>query len=101
MKTKMFRQGDVLIKEVSQTSGTLTDKGKKILAYGEVTGHTHELIGKGVEFFDDEGRVFVSVPDTASLVHQEHAELEIPQGQYKVIIQREFDIVEGTRQVSD
>lgn len=43
----MFRQGDVLLRPVTKTPGNLKkvplDKGRVILAYGEVTGHAHAI----------------------------------------------------------
>lgn len=49
----MFRQGDVLIRPVTSIPDGLKrvplDNGRMILAYGEVTGHAHAVIGD-VEF---------------------------------------------------
>lgn len=97
----LFRQGDVLLKRVDTVNGTKTQQGSKVLAYGEVTGHKHVLSGKGVQFFQKNSQVLVSVPDFAELVHEEHEKLTIPKGKYEVVIQREFDLVEGVREVVD
>jgi len=104
MKTKLYRQGDVLLKRTKQTNlGKQIAKGKHILAYGEVTGHYHELKGENTTFYDNGNEILVKVgTNNARLIHQEHAQIEIPKGIYQVIIQREFDLVEQiSRQVMD
>jgi hypothetical protein len=50
---KLYRQGDVLVQQVDEIPDGLhavpLDKGRVILAYGEVTGHAHAVVGD-VEF---------------------------------------------------
>lgn len=100
MKAALFRQGDVLLRRVNEVNGTKVNHNG-ILAYGEVTGHKHVLSGLGVQFFESSGQVAVEIPEVAELVHEEHEKLTIPKGKYEVIIQREFDLVEGVREVLD
>lgn len=103
---KQFRQGDVFVEQISciPVSARKENVKEKIVAYGEVTGHKHVIrpVGKGkVEFFTDNGLVLCSVESKAVLVHDEHAKIELGVGNYRVGVQREFDIVEGVRQVMD
>lgn len=101
---KIYRQGDVLLKEVKYIPVKQeVAKEEKVLAWGEVTGHKHLMKGKNLRFFQEQEQVFVDVPEKAqaSVVHEEHAEIQVPVGKYEVIIQREFDLVEGIRQVMD
>ena len=101
MDTKMFRQGDVLLKEITKLPNNLVVKNK-ILAYGEATGHHHRFVSEQVQVYkDNEGKQFVEVTEPSKLVHEEHAELEIPKGTYVVVTQREFDVIQGIRQVQD
>jgi hypothetical protein len=101
MENKMFRQGDVLLREVTKLPNGLVEKNK-ILAYGEATGHHHRFESVQVQVFkDDNGKQFVEVKEPSKLVHEEHAELEIPKGTYVVVTQREFDVIQGIRQVID
>lgn len=47
MKNVQIRQGDVFVRSVATVTRTgtpITDHGRVILAYGEVTGHAHEVI---------------------------------------------------------
>jgi hypothetical protein len=97
----IFRQGDVLLRGVGSVNGTKTGQGSKVLAFGEVSGHKHVLSGKGVEFYNAGGQVLVSIPKSAELVHEEHEAITVPKGVYEVVIQREFDLVEGVREVLD
>ena len=98
---KIYRQGDVLLKQIQKLPENLKVKNK-ILAYGEATGHHHRFESEQVQVFKDkEGNQFVEVVQPSKLVHEEHAEIEIPEGSYIVITQREFDIREGVRQVMD
>jgi hypothetical protein len=50
----MYRQGDIMLRSVERIPSALKkvplDKGRVILAYGEVTGHAHAVIGD-VELF--------------------------------------------------
>jgi len=93
-----YRQGDVLLVSTTETVGNTTARDEKVLAYGEVTGHKHRLHGD-VLFYEADTLEVGS--GGAKLTHEEHAELEIPAGTYKVILQREFDLLEGVRQVMD
>lgn len=102
MKTQWTaRQGDVLIiADNNAPTGTEIprDRGRVVLAYGEVTGHAHTIIDPGAALFDLaqgsdgatlEDRVLV-VPSAATLTHEEHDAIIIPPGRYRVIRQREY-----------
>ncbi|MFW9927940.1 MAG: hypothetical protein ACFFD1_00950 [Candidatus Thorarchaeota archaeon] len=99
---KTYRQGDVLLVEINKLPKNLKEKDKTI-AYGEITGHHHRFKSKQVQVFvDDENQQFVQIKKPSKLVHEEHSELEIPKGDFKVILQREYDILEeNIRQVLD
>lgn len=98
----MIRQGDVLLIPIKGLPEDLKEKDKTI-AYGEVTGHHHRFESKQVQVFVDANeQQFVQVNKPSKLIHEEHARLEVPKGKYKVVIQREFDILEDSiRQVMD
>jgi hypothetical protein len=80
-----------------------------IVAHGEVTGHSHKfdmsnhLPGIEITSF---GKISTSVGDTpefvditggpATITHEEHDALTIPQGTYQIRIVREFDHLAGT-----
>lgn len=108
---EVFRQGDVLVKRTrktpSPTAKVVTDKGRTILAYGEVTGHCHEVFTPGVDnvpgqqLFEesDVTRLLVLKRD-GELRHDEHGTISLGAGTYEVIRQREYS-PEAIRNVAD
>lgn len=95
----MYRQGDVLLRKIDKIP-TGAKKKNNTVALGEVTGHHHTFDG-GAQVFEMVGQQFVDIPKSSTLIHQEHAPITFPPGKYAVILQREFDVVEGVRQVLD
>lgn len=98
---EQIRQGDILLKKLDGIEGKPIGTGKMVLAYGEKTGHSHVLDGDVSYFENGNGQLLCRVNGNAELVHQEHKSIQIPIGDYLIIRQREYDIVEGIRQVSD
>jgi hypothetical protein len=88
----LFRHGDVVIQSVSMIPGTPAPLPHATLAHGEITGHSHRIENPAdVELYEVDGTLYLRVKSaTASLVHQEHATLQIPKGDYKVWRQREY-----------
>jgi hypothetical protein len=101
----MFRQGDVLLVPVDEipegVKQVRRDRGRVVLAYGEVTGHAHALEEPDAELLVLEERRFLRVPSGAELRHEEHSTIEVVPGLYEVVIQREYDDEEEWRQVLD
>ena len=101
---KQYRQGDVFIQSGKIRLGLKpvdSVNGRQVLAYGEATGHSHtvsELDGK--LFIDANGKMFLRTEAGCELVHQEHAPITIPPGDYAVTIQREYT-PEAVRNVQD
>ena len=97
----LIQQGDVLVTKVKEV------RGKKlkhlVLAEGEATGHCHEITSGEAELYEHEGTLFLSVKsEKAVLTHEEHHAVEIPKGDYKIGIVREYDhLLEETRRVAD
>lgn len=88
----MYRHGELILKKVSEI------KGKKlnhlILAEGEVTGHKHEIVEAEATLYQNEdGVLYLSVKsEKAKLIHPDHKTIELPQGDYEVVEQREYVI---------
>lgn len=112
-KPIMFRQGDILIMRVANNTETGAevprDKGRVVLAYGEVTGHAHAIAAPEATLFETKeqadaalalGTRILKALGPVTLSHEEHSEILIPQGTYKVIRQREY-APEALRQVAD
>lgn len=113
----MFRQGDVLLIRVPELPADVQarrrDRGRVVLAYGEVTGHAHAItktdvvhydatnpteaarqvlasVGLTVEVSEHNAPSFLEVPTGAEVEHEEHATVALPAGRYVRLTQREY-----------
>lgn len=104
-QTVMFRQGDILlvaVPEAPEGRRTKPERGRLILAYGEVTGHHHSVAVQDAELIvTDAEAVFLRIMTTTPLEHQEHGAITLPPGDYQVTRQREYQPGELPRQVAD
>jgi hypothetical protein len=90
----MWRQGDVFIERVT----TIPDLARTqplphgILVHGEVTGHSHRLRDpKSGMLFAASHDLFLDVgPTGAVIVHEEHGDIALGAGSYRVWRQREY-----------
>lgn len=93
-KKPLYRQGDVLVMKVDNIADKLKKTKKCTLALGEATGHHHTIHEGAVGFADQEqdlAKYFnVSSKNGASLTHQEHDTIVLPEGSYKVIGQFQY-----------
>ena len=125
-----YQQGDVVMFKVDEKyfidntrkdskDRTKYDGGKDthaIVAFGEVTGHKHQVNMKdmakeaGVTLsMGYNSQAGVDVPEgfqvheaPVTMTHEEHAPIELPPGYYMVRIVREFDHIAGrSRYVAD
>lgn len=90
----IIRQGDVALLLIEKIPSTAQkQEGLCILAYGEVTGHSHQ-VSRGAEIWvdvNDLGRRYLKVLDNTSLDHEEHGYALLSPGKnYEIIIQREY-----------
>jgi len=89
MKTN-YRHGDVLIIPTKKKVQGEPQK-KAVLALGEVTGHSHQMTsGKSTLFRFKEEMYLRVTSKRAALTHEEHAKIELPAGEYEVVIQRDY-----------
>lgn len=103
-----YQQGDVIITKLDDNDelGTTSQNDKveqctnksAILAYGEVTGHMHQikpvpdvLVTTITGQYKDEPHSFSIEGGSVVLTHEEHNPVELPAGKYKVRIVREFN----------
>lgn len=105
MKTKLYRQGDVLIERIAKLPTGLKKQqkpnGRIILAHGEATGHHHSLASDPADWWKtDKGEQFLTVKEETSIEHQEHAPITLTPGHYRILRQREYT-PEAIRNVAD
>jgi hypothetical protein len=88
----LYRHGDVLIRRISSLPGGVQKLTGATLAHGEVTGHSHRIQqSQSVQLWVLGSELFLEVKaPSATLVHEEHRAIEIPQGLYRVWRQREY-----------
>ena len=97
---KASRHGDVVIYPISdKEAAELKAKAKKadrengrlILAHGEVTGHAHAVVEPTASMFDlDDDSKLLELPNLTVLSHEEHKDIELPPGSYRVYQKRQY-----------
>jgi hypothetical protein len=116
---KIIRQGDVLLVPVPVPNGKPAgatpvplDKGRIVLAYGEVTGHAHAIaidpeavvntaVRKAQLHALSNGTRLLEVREPVTLTHEEHTAHTIPPGWYEVPVQVDMTIDRLPRRVGD
>lgn len=106
---QIFRHGDLLIQRVPSIPKTAKATNSRTLALGEATGHHHTFESGDVQVYDnpsvqndDPVKWFEVKSKKASLGHQEHKKIDLPQGIYSLNIEREYNPFDNViRQVTD
>lgn len=103
MNTDIYRHGDVLLKRIDKMPKGLKQLNTRILKEGEATGHMHELTSGQVSVYaDSKGQKYVQVEQEATLIHPEHNALQIKEGVYMMIEERELNVFANEiKQVTD
>ncbi|QLE40260.1 hypothetical protein FD723_07190 [Nostoc sp. C052] len=88
----LYRHGDVLIKRIVTLPVAAQKRVGATLAHGEITGHSHRIQqSNAVQLWAHGSNLFLEVKEpSATLVHEEHRAIELPQGLYRVWKQREY-----------
>lgn len=94
----MFRQGDILVRRINKLPMGLREKDNTV-ALGEVTGHSHKIMN-GKVMVDNSGNQFVIAQQGTKLVHEEHEQIPLEEGNYEIVRQREYNPIQN-RQVTD
>ncbi|MEH2239002.1 hypothetical protein [Nostoc sp.] len=90
--TILYRHGDVLIRRIVTLPVGAQRRVGATLAHGEITGHSHRIQqSHAVQLWVHGSDLFLEVKEpSATLVHEEHRAIELPQGLYRVWRQREY-----------
>lgn len=88
-----------LIKVKELPEGVKLLKGRKELAFGEITGHAHR-IDVGDLFEAKNGDLYLKVDRLATLTHEEHKAVKIEPGIYRFNIKRQYT-PDGWQNVQD
>jgi hypothetical protein len=100
-----YRQGDILITkaddfEVGEAKEVKPKNKKLILAEGELTGHHHYVNETHARMYTVGAMLYLLLEKTKLLRHQEHKQITLPPGKYKITRQREYT-PEEIRNVAD
>jgi hypothetical protein len=90
--TPHWRHGDVMVAAVEALPEGAQALPTKVLAYGEVTGHSHRIEDpRSADVYELNGVRYVRVTaESARLVHEEHKPIVLPRGIYRFWHQREY-----------
>jgi hypothetical protein len=88
----LYRHGDVLIDGVPTIPAGAQPRSDLILAYGEMTGHSHRVEpAEAARLFEHETGLYLQVTaNRATVVHEEHGPIALDAGCYRVWRQREY-----------
>ncbi|MDF5707898.1 MAG: hypothetical protein PUP90_09535 [Nostoc sp. S4] len=88
----LYRHGDVLLRRIASLPMNAQKGVGATLAHGELTGHSHRIQqSDAIQLWENGSELFLEVKQpTATLVHEEHRAIELPQGLYRVWRQREY-----------
>ncbi len=98
----MWRHGDVLIASTTSIPAAASMRPGMVLAYGEITGHSHRVHDPhSAEVWEHGGVLFLKVvADSATIIHEEHQPITLPRGLYRVWMQREYT-PQAIRRIAD
>lgn len=97
------RHGDVVIVQDDTAEASGEVRKDRILAFGEVTGHSHQIVRGSTKVRDVANAVaqrLVEVAKLSYLDHEEHKTSRLPKGKYRSGIQAQWT-PEGLRRVQD
>lgn len=90
---KVYGHGDVIIVPIAKIpeEANSDGSGKAVLAYGEVTGHSHQISEGIAAMFRYSNKQFLRIQSEMGLLtHEEHKMLRLPRGDFEIKIQREY-----------
>jgi hypothetical protein len=102
MKKKSIRVGT---EHHQATKEVPRERGRIVLAHGEVTGHAHAIASKSAALHETTdnaaaialGTRILSARAAVALRHEEHSPINIPRGEWGVRIQRQYEAGEFRR----
>jgi hypothetical protein len=98
-----YEQGDVLFHLDPIPKNAARKKFNGVVQHGEHTGHSHRLVDPGFEYFETPEKTrHLRIVTPTRLLHEEHKEILINPGEYRIGIVREYDhFEEEAREVVD
>lgn len=100
----LYRQGDVLIQKIrgkGKGRPVAPEQGRLVLAYGEVTGHSHSIPATAGTLTRDGDVLYMTIEELTAVEHQEHAPIPLTPGTYRVTRQQEYTGPDRSAYVGD
>jgi len=92
---KIYRHGDVLLKEVTKIPAKAKDLKTNLVEQGTANGNHHHFSGGQAITRQLADKKYIDVLKISPLSHEEHDTIKIAKGKYEVIHEREFDYFEN------
>jgi hypothetical protein len=97
------RQGDLFFKSISKIPAKgLKKKTDPVLAYGEVTFHSHKITSSFQDcesYVDEEGDIYVRSDKDITIGHDEHNNIILPANEWICVSRQvEYNALEKSRQ---
>ena len=97
-RSRIYRHGDLSIRQVAKIPDNVIQLSPTIIAFGEKTGHNHQLVGQVQVYETPDKQIHFEAKQDVIVKHQEHNTLKIAKGNYVVIHEREYDPFKGIEQ---
>ena len=101
---KLYRHGDLLLRQVDEIPESATQLSTNIIAHGE-NGNTHKLHGSHQVYGTHSSQnyriiepTYFQAKEEISLKHEEHSTLKISKGNYVIVHEREHNPFKGIEQ---
>jgi hypothetical protein len=95
-----YRQGDLLfLRQDTRPVVHLNARQSNVIGAGEATSHAHRLQA-GTILEAPDGILYLDIPQTTQVVHEEHGPITLEPGFWLVIRQREYH-PQAIRRVAD
>ena len=96
-KPKLYRHGDLLLRQVDEIPESATPLSTSIIAHGE-NGNTHKLHGSHQVYETPDKQILFTAEQDVSLKHQEHSSLKIKEGNYVVVKELEYNVFKNIQE---
>jgi len=83
-------QGDVIMDSIDSLPDEAMVAGHNVLAEGEATGHAHRADATAQVWTHEDG-LYMSSPEKITVLHEEHNNVTVTPGLWKVTKQQEYD----------
>lgn len=88
---EMKRQGDILFIREDNHPELVKDITNMVVAYGEVTGHHHKVVGdEAIVGLDKNNVMWIVTPHGAEVIHEEHNTVPLEEGTWRVVNQTQY-----------